>query len=58
MSKKVKIAIIAALVGAGALAFAQQIYTYRCINCGRVSQSTNPIPPKCGCGNSMMQLVR
>ena len=58
MSKKVKIAIIAALVGAGAWAFAQQVYTYKCINCGRVYQTNNLLPPKCGCGNSMMQMMR
>lgn len=55
MSKKVKIAIIAALVGAGALAYAQQVYTYWCPKCGKVAQSTNLMPPKCCGGFSMFR---
>ncbi|MBR4597099.1 MAG: hypothetical protein IKO42_01735 [Opitutales bacterium] len=55
MSKKVKIAIIAALALAGAWAYAQQIFTYQCGWCGKIVQTTRPVPPKCSCGSQMWQ---
>ena len=54
MTKKVKIAIISTLFMAGIYAFAQQVYTYHCIKCGKIQQSTNPIAPKC-CNFFMMR---
>ena len=51
MAKKVKIAIIAALALAGALAFAQQISTFQCAKCGRIIQTASIYgAPRCGCG--------
>ncbi|MDX8415462.1 hypothetical protein [Intestinicryptomonas porci] len=49
MTKKIKIAIISALFLAGIYSFAQQVYTYHCIRCGKILQSTNSLSPKC-CG--------
>lgn len=54
---KVKIAIISTLFMAGIYAFAQQvIYTFYCVNCGKVSQSINPIAPRC-CNQFMVKKI-
>ena len=54
ITMKKKITIIGALILFSVAAFAQTIYTYHCLYCGSVKQSTSPLAPTC-CGFTMMK---